>query len=68
MNKALGIALLVVGVVLTILGINASESLSSDVSRFFTGAPTEKSIWLLIAGIGSGIVGLFLSLRRSATS
>jgi hypothetical protein len=68
MNKALGIALLVVGVVLTILGFNASESLSSDVSRFFTGAPTDKSVWLLIGGIMSGIVGLILSLRRSATS
>jgi hypothetical protein len=68
MNKALGIALLVVGIVLTILGINASESLSSDVSRFFTGAPTDKSIWLLIGGIVSGIVGLILSLKPSASS
>jgi len=67
MNKALGIALLVAGVVLTTLGINASESLGSDVSRFFTGAPTDKSIWLLIGGIVSVIIGLFLSLRRSAT-
>ena len=67
MNKALGIALLVAGVVLTTLGINASESLGSDVSRFLTGAPTDKSIWLLIGGIVSVIIGLFLSLRRSAT-
>jgi uncharacterized protein DUF3185 len=65
MNKALGIGLLVVGVVLMIFGINASESFGSEVSRFFTGAPTDKSIWLLIGGILSVIVGLFLSLGRS---
>ena len=65
MNKALGIGLLVVGVVLMIFGINASESFGSEVSRFFTGAPTDKSIWLLIGGILSVIVGLFMTLGRS---
>jgi len=65
MNKLLGVGLLAVGVVLMIFGINASESFSSEVSRFFTGAPTDKSIWLLIGGILSVIVGLFLSLGRS---
>lgn len=65
MNKALGIGLLVVGIVLMIFGINASESFGSEVSRFFTGAPTDKSIWLLIGGILSVIVGLFMTLGRS---
>ena len=68
MNKPLGIALLVVGIILTIFGINASESFGSEVSRFFTGSPTDKSIWLLIAGVGSAIVGFFLTLGRSARS
>ena len=65
MNKILGVGLLAVGVVLMIFGINASESFSSEVSRFFTGAPTDKSIWLLIGGILSAIIGLFMSLGRS---
>lgn len=65
MNKLLGVGLLAVGVVLMIFGIDASESFSSEVSRFFTGAPTDKSIWLLIGGILSVIVGLLLSLGRS---
>lgn len=30
--------------------MKASESLSSDLSRFFTGSPTDKSISLLAAG------------------
>ena len=68
MNKALGIALLAVGVALAIFGISASDSFSSDVSRFFTGHPTDKSMWLLIGGIGAAVLGFFLTLTRSAKS
>lgn len=68
MNKPLGIALLVIGVVLIVFGISASESFGSDLSRFFTGTPTNKSIWLLIGGIASAIVGLFFSLGRASKS
>jgi hypothetical protein len=58
MNKPIAIALLVAGVVLTILGINATTSFSSDVSRFFTGSPTDKAVWMLIGGVVMGIAGL----------
>ena len=68
MNKALGIALLVVGIALAIFGINASDSFASDVSRFFTGHPTDKSMWLLIAGIGTAVLGFFLTMTRSLKS
>lgn len=59
MNKATSIALLAIGIVLFIFGMNASDSVGSDLSRAFTGAPTDKTIWLLIGGIVAGIVGLF---------
>jgi hypothetical protein len=68
MNRPLSIALLVVGAILTIIGINATHSFSSDVSRFFTGSPTDKAIWLLIGGILMaviGLVGLGLGSRRT---
>lgn len=65
MNKAIGIALLVVGIVLIIFGFNASDSASSGISRFFTGAPTNKALWLLVGGIGSTIVGAVMTLRPS---
>jgi len=58
MNKMISIALLVGGVVLVILGVQATNSFSSDVSRFFTGSPTDKAIWMLIGGIVAGIIGL----------
>jgi len=64
MNKIVSIALLVGGVVLVIFGINATNSFSSDVSRFFTGSPTDKAIWMLIGGIIATIVGLMLTLRN----
>ena len=63
MNKAIGLALLVAGIVLAIFGINAADSFSSDVSRFFTGNPTDKSMWMLLGGIAASIVGLVISLR-----
>lgn len=65
MNKAFSLALLVGGIVLMIIGINATNSFGSDVSRFFTGSPTDKSIWLLIGGIVASVVGLTLTLRNS---
>lgn len=68
MNKALGIAMLAVGIALMIFGINASESFGSDVSRFFTGNPTDKSMWMLIGGIGAAVLGFFLTLTRSVKS
>jgi hypothetical protein len=66
MNKGMSVALLVVGALLIVWGISASESFSSDVSRFFTGSPTNKAVWLLIGGIVAGIVGLFGLLRTSS--
>ncbi len=58
MNKTLFLVFLVVGVVLLVLGVIASDSVKSDFSRFFTGEPTDKTIWLLIGGGVLAVVGL----------
>ena len=63
MNKSVSVALLVVGIILVGSGINAYHSASSEVSRFFTGAPTDKALWLLIGGFVAAIAG-FSSLVR----
>jgi hypothetical protein len=63
MNKGIAVALLVGGIVLIIIGINATNSFSSDVSRFFTGSPTDKAVWMLIGGLGAAIAGLFGVMR-----
>jgi len=65
MNKALPIALLVGGVILIIFGLQESNSFGSDVNRFFTGNPTDKSMWMLIGGAVAAVVGLTMTLRKS---
>ena len=65
MNKAISIALLAAGIVLIIIGANATKSFSSDVSRFFTGSPTDKAVWMLIGGIVAASMGLFGTMRGS---
>jgi hypothetical protein len=64
MNKGMSAALLVAGVILLGFGLNAYHSTSSDISRFFTGAPTDKALWLLIGGVVVGIVGLFGLVKK----
>jgi hypothetical protein len=57
MNKILSIALLAGGIVLIVVGLNASHSVGSGFSRLFTGSPTDKTIWLLIGGIVAAAIG-----------
>lgn len=64
-NRSLYVVCLVVGVVLLTLGIIASDSISSDFSRLFTGEPTDKAIWMLIVG-GVATLGGLLGLARGS--
>lgn len=68
MNRIIYLALLVGGVVLMVLGINSMNSFSSDVSRFFTGSPTDKAVWMLIGGCVAAAIGLSMTLRGSKSS
>lgn len=63
MNKPIALACLVAGIILLIFGVSATNSFSSDVSRFFTGSPTDKAVWMIIGGVVLSIVGL-VSLGR----
>lgn len=67
MNKPISLALLVVGIVLLVMGLNASDSFASEVSEFFTDSPTDKAIWLVIGGVAALVVGGagFLRGRRA---
>ena len=57
MNRLVSLVLLVAGIILIISGVAASDSLGSSFSRFFTGNPTDKTIWLLIGGFVAAAVG-----------
>jgi hypothetical protein len=58
MNKSISLAMLVGGLVLLVFGVMSVDSFGSDVSRFFTGAPTDKAIWMLIGGAVIALAGL----------
>jgi hypothetical protein len=62
MNNIVGLAVLALGIVLLIFGFNESHSFSSDVSRTFTGNPTDHSMWLIISGAVAVIAGIAVSL------
>ena len=68
MNKPLSLALLVGGIVLIVCGISASDSAASGFSRFFTGNPTDKTMWLLIGGAIATIAGGAGFFRGSKSS
>jgi Protein of unknown function (DUF3185) len=58
MNKTVSLALLAVGIVLTLFGFSEMNSFTSDISRMFTGAPTDRSIWMLAGGAALVVLGL----------
>ena len=68
MIKAAALALLAGGILLAIFGVNAMNSASSDLSRFFTGAPTDRTTWMLVGGIVmlvAGLAGLLSVFRKN---
>jgi uncharacterized membrane protein YidH (DUF202 family) len=68
MNKAISLVILAGGILLLIFGINAYDSASSDISRFFTGSATDKSIWMLVGGVAATVLGLIGFIRGSKTA
>jgi uncharacterized membrane protein YidH (DUF202 family) len=67
MTKAISIALIVGGVLLLYFGGQAFNSVSSEVSRVFTGSPSNKAIMLIVGGVVAtlaGITGMALSGRK----
>jgi Protein of unknown function (DUF3185) len=62
MQRVVGIALLVVGVVLIIFGMQASASVGSRLSELFSGTPSDRTIWLLLVGVAAAILGVGLLL------
>lgn len=67
MRRPIGIGLAAVGILLLVFGIGAADSFASDVSEFFTGAPTDKAVWLMIGGVGALVIGAGLALAPATT-
>jgi Protein of unknown function (DUF3185) len=59
-QRIFGIVLLVVGVVVLVVGMNASHSVSDQVSNTFTGRFTGATMWYILGGLAAGLVGLLM--------
>jgi LPXTG-motif cell wall-anchored protein len=64
MRRFAGFAVFAVGIVLVVWGANASQSASSDISRFFTGAATNKALYLIVGGAVAVIAGASMAFSR----
>lgn len=66
MNRVLALVLLAAGAILLVFGLNASESVSSEISEVFTGEPTDRAMWMMIGGgilAALGVGALFMPKR-----
>jgi len=68
MSRIIGVTVLAGGILLLILGIHAYNSSGSDFSRLFTGAATDKPLWLLVGGTVVTVLGLVGLVRGTKTA
>lgn len=67
-QRLLGTVLLAVGVILLVVGMNASHSMADQWSNFFTGKFTDKTVWYIVGGVASVLVGLSLFMFGRRTT
>ena len=63
-NKILGVVLLVIGAILLFFGYNASQSLGEQLTETLTGKFTDDTMWYIMAGSASVVVGALLTFRK----
>jgi drug/metabolite transporter (DMT)-like permease len=69
-QRILGLALLVVGIVFLVMGLQATDSVGDTVTEGLTGKYTDKTMWYIVGGLAAAIVGGLLALagRRRVTT
>ncbi len=63
MRKMISAALLVGGLILFYFGYQEMQSFGSEVEEFFTGSPSDRSIWMMAGGAALSIAGLVGLIR-----
>ncbi len=63
-NQIIGLALLVIGIIVLFFGYQSSQALDDQLFEAFTGRFTDSTMWLLIAGGVSTVIGLVLLIKR----
>ncbi|MFP4131112.1 MAG: DUF3185 family protein [Thiohalospira sp.] len=62
-TRAVGLALLVLGIGLAVWGFQMSGSLGSELNQALTGTESDRVMQLYIGGAVSFLVGLYLTAR-----
>jgi uncharacterized protein DUF3185 len=62
MQRLFGVVLLLVGICLLIVGVNASHSVADQVSNSITGKFTQETAWYIFGGGAAALFGLLLAL------
>jgi O-antigen/teichoic acid export membrane protein len=62
-NRIIGLVLVVVGIVLLVFGMNASQAPVDQVTQTFTGRFTQTTMTYLIIGIIAVVGGGLLAMR-----
>lgn len=60
-SRILGIALLAIGIILAIIGLQATDSMGERLSNTFTCHWSDKTNFYIVGGIVSAIVGAVLA-------
>lgn len=63
-NKLIGIILLVAGAILIFFGFNATDTPLEELSEAVTGRYSDKTMYYLIGGGVSAVLGLVLLLKK----
>ena len=60
MQRIFGIVLLLVGIVVLIVGMNASHSAADQISHGFTGRFTDATAWYIYGGLAAAVGGFLM--------
>jgi len=63
-KRLVGIALVAVGAVLVVLGLNAADAPLGQLSETLTGSYPDRTVWQLAGGAAAVCVGLVLIAGR----
>lgn len=59
MKMPLALAILVVGIILLLFGLNSADSITDSFSRFFSGHFSDRTMWFIVGGSVCVVVGLY---------
>lgn len=63
-KRLIGIALLIIGVILLVVGYNATQAPVEDLTESFTGRFSDDTMFYLIGGAVAAVIGLVMLVKR----